>query len=196
MRVFVTVKTYPVLSGRYIETACSAGIDEQGRWVRLYPIPFRLLDRQNQYRKYQWIEVSAERNRQDMRPESHLVTDVDAIRLCETIGPENQWAARRELVLAGRPPVYDELAEIVRLAHNNEISLAIFKPAEIIDFRSEDAEPWPEARIQRANKHVQAAGVVQFRPAPCSGIHFCGANSKEVFLRIQGCLRKQQHPYD
>jgi hypothetical protein len=36
-RVFITVKTYPPLSEKYDELVCTAGISEDGSWIRLYP---------------------------------------------------------------------------------------------------------------------------------------------------------------
>ncbi len=40
-RILVTVKTYPTLSRKYGETVCTAGIGEDGTWIRIYPVPFR-----------------------------------------------------------------------------------------------------------------------------------------------------------
>lgn len=44
-RVLITVKTYPTLSKKYGETVCTAGLREDGSWVRIYPVPFRQLIR-------------------------------------------------------------------------------------------------------------------------------------------------------
>ena len=55
-RILVTVKTYPTLSRKYGETVCTAGIREDGTWVRIYPVPFRRLNESEQYRKYDWTE--------------------------------------------------------------------------------------------------------------------------------------------
>ncbi len=51
-RILVTVKTYPTLSRKYGETVCTAGLREDGSWVRIYPVPFRRLDEQQQYSKF------------------------------------------------------------------------------------------------------------------------------------------------
>lgn len=51
-RVLITVKTYPTLSEKYDELVCTAGFREDGSWIRIYPIPFRKLDYQNQYHKW------------------------------------------------------------------------------------------------------------------------------------------------
>lgn len=55
-RVLITVKTYPTLSKKYGETVCTAGLREDGSWVRMYPVPFRRLDETEQYRKFDWLE--------------------------------------------------------------------------------------------------------------------------------------------
>ena len=74
-RVFITVKTYPTLSAKYDELVCTAGITEKGKWVRIYPVPFRKLEWEKQYKKYQWIELDLIRSRSDFRLESYKPTN-------------------------------------------------------------------------------------------------------------------------
>src|ERR1700751_4856151 len=137
-KVLIAVKTYPAISGKYTELACTAGFREDGSWIRLYPIPFRLLDHDKRYKKYQWVEVDIARNRGDQRPESHRVLNTAAIRLLNQIGTEREWEDRRKLIL-GNNKIYTNLKEIIGLAHANKISLAVFKPAEILELVAEDA---------------------------------------------------------
>ena len=147
-KVLIAVKTYPVLSDRYTELACTAGFREDGSWIRLYPIPFRLLDGDKQYNKYQWVEVDTVRNNADPRPESHKVVNVDRINLLGKVdtGKHRDWAERRSLILA-KNTIYTNKAEIIRKAHNNELSLVIFKPSKISAFTIEEEEPeWSEAK--------------------------------------------------
>ncbi len=66
-RVLVTVKTYPTLSRRYGETVCTPGIRPDGRWVRIYPVPFRRLEQTEQYKKYDWLDLHLARNTSDPR---------------------------------------------------------------------------------------------------------------------------------
>lgn len=57
-KVLITVKAYPNPSTKYGETVCCAGIDiDTGKWIRLYPIPFRDLDSAKQFSKYTIIEI-------------------------------------------------------------------------------------------------------------------------------------------
>lgn len=74
-RILITVKTYPTLSRKYGETVCTAGVREDGSWVRVYPVPFRRLDEAEQYRKFDWLECDLVRSRKDPRPESHHFAD-------------------------------------------------------------------------------------------------------------------------
>ena len=146
-KVLIAVKTYPTISEKYKELACTAGFREDGSWIRLYPIPFRFLDHDKRFKKYQWIEADIVRNRGDQRPESHRVINTDEIRLLDSIGTERDWEDRRKLILNNNT-VYTNLGKIIDKAHNNELSLVIFKPTKIVDFVVEDAEPnWPQAKV-------------------------------------------------
>ena len=69
-RVLITVKTYPTLSRKYGETVCTAGVCEDGSWVRIYPVPFRRLDEAEQYAKYDWIDCKLIKSKSDPRPET------------------------------------------------------------------------------------------------------------------------------
>jgi len=61
-KVLIAVKTYPVLSAKYQELVCTAGFTEQDEWIRIYPVPYRQLDYEKQYKKFQWITVALEKN--------------------------------------------------------------------------------------------------------------------------------------
>jgi hypothetical protein len=146
-KVLIAVKTYPAISGKYTELACTAGFREDGSWIRLYPIPFRLLDHDKRYKKYQWVEVDVARNRGDQRPESHRVLNTAAIRLLDEMSTKREWEDRRKLIL-GKNRIYRNLKELISLAHANKVSLAVFKPAEILEFVAEDADPeWPQEKL-------------------------------------------------
>ncbi|GAH02492.1 unnamed protein product, partial [marine sediment metagenome] len=78
-RVLITVKAYPNPSKTYGETVCCAGIDiDTPQWVRLYPIPFRDLDRSKKFKKYTVIKVRCWKAHDDHRVESYKV-DADTI---------------------------------------------------------------------------------------------------------------------
>ena len=101
IRLLITVKTYPTPSTRYREIVCTAGVKEDGSWVRLYPINYRFKDYSQWYKKYQWIEVEVEKNFRDPRPESFRpVSDIKI--LGKPLGTENNWAERKKICLSQR----------------------------------------------------------------------------------------------
>ena len=72
-RVLIPVKTYPTPHARHHESVCTAGINEAGEWRRLWPILFRFLEKERQFRRYEWIEVDIRKQTGDPRRESHVV---------------------------------------------------------------------------------------------------------------------------
>jgi hypothetical protein len=156
-RVLITVKTYPELSRKYGETVCTAGLRQDGTWIRIYPVPFRRLGEEEQYKKFDWVECRFVRNESDPRPESHYPTDAKAMVRIDHLGTEDNWRRRRELVLR-KALVYTRMDELIAGAKANTLSLAVFKPARVIDFLFEEAEErdWSQARVdemrQRANQ--------------------------------------------
>src|SRR3974377_2245727 len=61
-RVLIVVRTYPVPASKGVEVSCTAAVTSSGEWIRLFPVPYRFLDEDKRFRKYQWIIVSLERN--------------------------------------------------------------------------------------------------------------------------------------
>ena len=57
-RILITVRTYPVPARKGIEVSCTGGITDDGKWIRLFPVPYRFLEEDRRFTKYQWISVS------------------------------------------------------------------------------------------------------------------------------------------
>lgn len=157
--VLITVKAYPALSKKYNETVCTAGITEEGKWIRIYPIPFRQLDYDNQFRKYEWIELDLERNTSDFRPESYrpknfMLNDLISYGIIKA--HSNAWVERRKFVLKN---IYTNLEQLIAEAKNKDIctSLAVFKPTKIIDFVYQETDrEWKKEKIDfLKNKKLQ-----------------------------------------
>jgi len=147
-RILITVKTYPTLSKTYGELVCTAGLDEEGRWIRLYPIPFRDLDTYQRYKKYEFIEAELERNRSDPRPESHKVRQGSIKLTGERLGTKDAWESRRQWIL-DRHPVHENLTGLIAAANEtNSLSLATFKPTKILDFVvEEESREWDAKKL-------------------------------------------------
>ncbi|MDR3244357.1 MAG: hypothetical protein LBT79_06365 [Elusimicrobiota bacterium] len=146
-RVFIVVKTYPTISEKYAELVCTAGILEDGSWIRLYPIPFRKLDIDKKYNKYTWIQVKVKRNTSDFRPETYRPYDLNSIAV-ETKSIKVNWDERRNIIFKNKK-VYTNMRELIDKAKSDGVSLAVFKPAKIIDFVIEPAErDWNPKKLE------------------------------------------------
>lgn len=159
-KVLITVKTYPTLSSKYDEVVCTAGLKEDGSWVRIYPIPFRKLDDYEQYSKFDWVEVDLERNLSDPRPESHRLNS--SIKVLHQVDTRHNWHERRELVLSNST-VFTNFSEIIdRNKNDRELSLATFKPTEIVDFIfEEDEREWDQEKLRSIEAKAQQNDLFQ-----------------------------------
>ena len=129
-RILILAKTYPSPSAKYVETSCVAGITDQGQPRRLYPVPFRMLKEDDQFKKWQWITVRVRKSNDDHRPESHRVF-VDTVDSTEpSLSTANHWEARREWI--ERFPLFNSVAEAESARTRSGLSLALVRPKRIV----------------------------------------------------------------
>lgn len=139
-KVLITVMTYPHPSRGHNELVCTAGVTESGDWVRLYPIDYRYRERNQQFKKYQWIEVVlAPRGAgNDNRKESRR-PDLNSIRLLgEPLSTDNEWRERREII--DRLPHYTK-NELMALHDKDKTSLGVVRPSRVLDMEIRAADP-------------------------------------------------------
>lgn len=145
-KVLITVKTYPTLSEKYGELVCTAGIREDGSWIRIYPLPFRRFEYYKRFAKYTWIELLVTKNESDHRPESFKPLGWD-FKILEKVDCKNNWEIRKKLILKNN--IYDNTALLAEKARANELSLAVFKPTKICDFTWEEVEKdWDSKKLE------------------------------------------------
>lgn len=160
-RILITVKTYPTLSTKYGETVCTAGIREDGSWVRLYPVPFRRLDEEQQYKKYDWIECELARSTKDYRPETRHPIDCGQLIPVGHMDTGANWRERRRLLL-GAGTVYTSMESLILAARDNQLSLATYKPARIKDFVwEEDDRVWDETKLEKMKRAGQQGDLFE-----------------------------------
>jgi hypothetical protein len=127
-KVLIAVRTYPVPARKNIEVSCTAGISQEGDWIRLFPVPYRFLDEDSRFRKYQWIEVDVIKASDDPRPESYKL-NVDTIRTGASLPTDEGWRARREAL---RPLARPSMCAIQRERGEKQYpTLGFFRPAQI-----------------------------------------------------------------
>lgn len=140
--------TYPLPSRSYDELVCTAGVLEDGTWIRIYPVPLSFLMNMSRsgamdVRKYTWIELDLERHPKDFRPESHSPPSrtFDKLQVVGHLEPSHNWAARKQVCLQ---KVYTNLSTLIADSQApTNASLATFKPARIIGFDvEEDKRDW------------------------------------------------------
>jgi hypothetical protein len=144
MRVLIAVKTYPIPSVTYDELVCTAGVTDTGEFVRLYPINFRDLPWDHQYRKYQWIEVEAKKHvGRDIRKESYR-PNCDTLQVIgEPLDTKDNWSKRAQYLLKNEARSLEELQEQQAV---DKTSLGVFKPKRIHDLViKEDDADWKDS---------------------------------------------------
>jgi hypothetical protein len=143
-RILIVVRTYPTPSQKSIESSCTAGICD-GKWIRLFPMPYRHLNPEQKFHKYQWVEMRVQKARNDPRIESYN-PDRDSIKPLSTILPlTDQWSARKQLIY---PLKATSLCELKRLGdRDGHPTLGFFKPKTINRLVIEpDESEWTSAQ--------------------------------------------------
>jgi hypothetical protein len=144
-RILILVKTYPTLSKKYDELVCTAGITEDGKWVRLYPIEFRKLPYDKQYKKYDWVETEAGRNTSDFRKESFR--PMGDCKIIKHIGYENNWKDRKAAL--SKVKLYDNIKELINDSKTPKFTSLATK---ILDFTFEEqGATWSREEISNWN---------------------------------------------
>ncbi len=195
-KILITVKTYPTLSAKYDELVCTAGFREDGSWVRIYPIPFRKLDYDSRYAKYQWIELELVKNSSDPRPESYRPFDYEKIISKEKIstGKDRLWIERKKYALK---KIYRDISKLIAEAKDKSIctSLATFKPKKILDFKVEPvSRNWDEKKLKNLKAKANQTQLFERAENPFEVVnkvpykfsyHFTDINDRKCKLMVE-----------
>lgn len=147
-RILILAKTYPSPSTQYVETSCVAGISQDGSMRRLYPVPFRMIEEDQQFRKWQWIDVRVEKASKDHRPESHKLY-VDTISCSDVIDTKKDWAARWEWL--DRIPAFNSFDAIDAARLSEGLSIALLRPKRLLGLEIAKArnQNWTEEEKEK-----------------------------------------------
>jgi hypothetical protein len=148
-KVLILCKTYPSPSAKHIETSCVAGMDETGRLIRLFPVPFRLVADEQQFKKWQWIKARVKKSTDDHRPESHRIS-VDTIDvLGEPLSTRNAWEERR--IAVDPVEVFNSFSALEQARKELGVSLAFLKPSRLVDLSITKAasDTWSDDEIAK-----------------------------------------------
>lgn len=150
-RILILAKTYPSPSANYIETSCVAGISSTGKMRRLFPVPFRLLEDEQRFSKWQWIDANIEKARNDHRPESFKI-DVGTLACREKIPTKSEWRARREWI--DRLPQFESFEALEEWSSTTTGSLALLRPKALtgLDVIPTRRPEWSEEEISKLTR--------------------------------------------
>ena len=145
-QILITVKTYPTPAHKGVEVSCTAGITAEGKWIRLFPIPFRFLDGAQQFKKYQWIKANVSKS-SDPRPDSYKVQTDSIEKIGSPLPTSNAWAIRKEIVL---PTLAPSLCSLERERQKGGPTLGVFKPRSVkrLIITPERIKTWTETELE------------------------------------------------
>jgi hypothetical protein len=148
-RILILCKTYPSPSAKYSETSCVAGLDEDGALIRLYPIPFRLISDEQQFKKWQWVTAKVQKSRNDHRVESHQLF-VDTLSCDgEQLSTGNNWQDRRHYL--ANIPIFTSFTDIEKARQASGVTLALLRPSRIVSLEIKKTEnpEWTDEELEK-----------------------------------------------
>ena len=153
-QVLMVVKTYPTPSGRYGELVCTAGIRlRDNAWVRIYPFPFRLVNLDYQFRKYDILEIPLYKATDDKRPESYKPHDMNLIRHIDRIDVgDEHWSKRMTYIRATAFPSVKALQDT--MLSKDKVWGPTIRPIPVqskqvqVSFEKQSPE-WPEEDMKK-----------------------------------------------
>lgn len=152
-RVLVTVKAAPETSRKYGECVCTAGVTEEGQFIRLYPVPLDVFRGSSRFSKFSWIEVECEKVEDEKlnRKESYRIR-TGSLKVVDTSLCESpvDWAGRERYLAELRSPSVESLEEAFK---KDRTSLGLVRVGELKRFyRKQD----PSAEEQVGPRFLQA----------------------------------------
>lgn len=160
-QVLVTVKATPQPSTHYGDTSCVAGIRIDGdkpTWIRLYPIAFRWLDGDSQFKKYDVIELEVRRRDSDTRRESYSPTQ-DSWRVLRNVPP---WKQRHEIVGRLEPTTTCKLMSAAS-TNGSAPSLGLVYPTDIDRLEFEPHPRWTAVELEKMQTKIdkESSALIQ-----------------------------------
>lgn len=158
-RLLILCKTYPSPSGSHAETSCVAGMTEDGKLIRVFPVPFRAIGDDQQFKKYQWITARIEKAKGDHRPESHKIY-VDTIAFDGLpLSTKDSWKYRRNQL--DKLEIFTDFAELEKARVERGITLGLLKPSEIVglDLTPVKNPQWTEQEKNKLEQFQRQAGL-------------------------------------
>ena len=129
--LLILTKTYPEPSAKYRETTCVAALTREGALKRIFPVRFRYFSGEQQFKKWEWINVNTKKSNDDHRPESFKI-DFDSVieRTGEKVDTKNDWAQRMPWL---SPHIVSNFAALEERRQASGETLGIIRPHRVLD---------------------------------------------------------------
>jgi hypothetical protein len=95
-------RAYPEPSKKHIETVCTGAITDDGRLLRLYPISWRYLNENQQYRLWSWERFQVRKSEDDKRKESYRVREDSISVLSHVESPAERFSLLKRAIFPDR----------------------------------------------------------------------------------------------
>lgn len=160
------VKAAPRVGDTHGETVCCAGIDGEGRWVRLYPVAFRTLEDAQKFSRWDVIEYDWRFPKGDSRTESRRLEH----RSLEISGSLPRTERRQFLARHVVKSLARELEagrSLALLRPNNPRFVVERKDATAFGLEKARFQEWHNQEASGLFGHL-AKGLVPYEPSPYS----------------------------
>lgn len=133
-------------------------MDEDGKFIRLFPVPFRLVRDKQQFKKWQWITARIEKAKGDRRAESHKIF-VDTIDCSEEpISTRAGWADRRAAL--NGIPVFGDFSALEMDRQCSGTTIGLLKPETIISLDiTPERSDWTDDERKKLEAHERQIGL-------------------------------------
>lgn len=155
---FILVKAQPHRSSKYFETVCCAGVGRDGKWRRQYPVPFRILNDNQKFRRWDWIEYQYTVSPGDKRQESQKVISDSLV-----VGKQVKRSERARFL---NPLVRESFEDAERRGE----SLAMLRPSKLEIVWAEKSEG---EIAEESAKHADLANQMSLFDTTATPLELC-----------------------
>lgn len=158
-RILILCKTYPSPSAAHAETSCVAGMEENGSLIRLFPVPFRLVEDDAQFKKWQWITARVEKASKDARPESHRIFVDTIVPDPSPLPTRNGWQQRRTWL--DKLQIFADFADLEAARMSRGATLGLLRPTLVsgLDITPADRPDWTDDEREKLTQLQHQGGL-------------------------------------
>jgi len=200
-KALIIGRAYPEPSKKHIETVCTGAITEDGQLLRLYPISWRYLNENQQYRLWTWATFATRKSEDDKRKESYRVRE-DSIRILSHVESHaEQFSLLQKAILPDRETLDRQYREDWTSMGLVEIEMVEFRTTKPrIDYAT--AKPYTkQTHLYVEVKPVEQAPLdmkLRFRCKnnPACKTHFCRLIGWEYMEAFRQFRKRYGSPSD